>query len=215
MSTTTKGNEEETAGREIGKAVSYAIGHRLRIEILVSLNEGPKSPSRLAEELHESLANTLHHIKELLKSGSIEEAEERRDGNLVKTIYRAVSQSKYSAAELAEMSDDKRRAVVAMALQNALAEHLAAFNGGKMQGDDPTLSLSWRWFNVDLMGRAEIAAELAGTWERICDIEARAAGRDSGEERQSIVVSLIGHPRVRPGQEFPQLVDIDADGGSD
>jgi DNA-binding transcriptional ArsR family regulator len=209
MSATTKDSGTEAVGRESGKALSFAISHKLRVEILVALNNGPKSPSQLAEETREPIANVVHHIKELLRSGSIERAEERRDGNLVQTMYRAVAQSKYTTEELREMSYEEQRTVIAMALQNALAEHLAAFNGHKMRGDDPTLALSWRWFNVDPQGREEISEELAETWNRICDIEARSvARRSSSREPESIVVSLIGHPRVRPGRDFVQLVDL-------
>lgn len=199
MATTTK-----TEGtREIGDAVSYAIGHGIRIQILVTLNEGSRSPSELSRLLRVPLSKLQHHIIELVRSGSIEEADTRVAGNVVEHLYRAVKRSEYSAEEMVEMDADEQRMTIGLALQNALAEHLAAFRADALNGDDPNLVLSWNWFNVDQEGRAELTAELESSWQRLLEIEAHSVTRrvDSGEEAQSIIVSSIGHPRVRPAPE--------------
>ncbi len=189
--------------REIGDAVSYAIGHGIRIQILVTLNEGPRSPSELSRLLRIPLSKLQHHVAELVRSGSIEEADTRVSGNVVEHLYRAVSRSEYSAEEMQEMDSEDQRVTVGLALQNAVAEHLAAFRAEAMNGDDPDLVLSWNWFNLDQEGRTEVTAELEGSWKRLVEIEARSTERrvHSGEEAQSIVISSIGHPRVRPAPE--------------
>jgi DNA-binding transcriptional ArsR family regulator len=199
VATTTKAE----ATREIGDAVSYAIGHGIRIQILVTLNEGSRSPSELARLLRVPLSKLQHHIVELVRSGSIEEADTRVAGNVVEHLYRAVKRSEYSAEEMNEMGADDQRVTIGLALQNALAEHLAAFRADAMSGDDPNLVLSWNWFNVDAEGRAELTAELEESWQRLLEVETRASARRvrSGEEPQSVVVSSIGHPRVRPAPE--------------
>lgn len=199
MPTTTR--TEST--REIGDAVSYAIGHGIRIQILVTLNEGTRSPSELSRLLRIPLSKLQHHITELVRSGSIEEADTRVAGNVVEHLYRAVSRSEYSAEEMQEMDTEEQRVTVGLALQNAVAEHLAAFRADAMNGDDPNLVLSWNWFNLDQEGRAEITAELEDSWRRLVEIESRSTERrvHSGEDPQSIVVSSIGHPRVRPAPE--------------
>jgi Helix-turn-helix domain len=199
MATTTKA--EST--REIGDAVSYAIGHGIRIQVLVTLNEGPRSPSELSRLLRIPLSKLQHHIGELVRSGSIEEADTRVAGNVVEHLYRAVKRSEYSAEEMQEMDAEDQRVTIGLALQNAVAEHLAAFRAEAMNGEDPDLVLSWNWFNLDQEGRSEVTAELESSWKRLVEIEARSTERrvHSGEEPQSIVVSSIGHPRVRPAPE--------------
>ena len=71
-----------------------------------------------------------------------------------------------------------------------------------MDGTDPDLVLSWNWFNVDEEGKAEVAKELADSWHRLQEIEARSAARyeQTKEEPRSVIVSSIAHPRVRPAQ---------------
>lgn len=199
------------AGREIADAVSYAIAHRIRIEILVTLNEGARSPSELSRLLRVPLSKLQHHVIELVRSGSIEEADTRVTGNVVEHIYRGIKPSRYSAEEMAAMDPDTQRVTIGLALQNAVAEHLSAFRVGAMTGDDPNLYLAWDWLNVDEEGRAELTAELEASWDRLQEIEARSTARRvrSGEEAQSVVISSIGHPRARPAPDerpFDSLV---------
>jgi DNA-binding transcriptional ArsR family regulator len=196
--------EHPAPSREIGDAVSYALAHQYRVEILVALNEHERGPAEISRMLGITLSQAQHHINALCEAGSIEEAEEgRRAGNLVAHVYRAIRRSHYSADEMAALDSASQRVTVGLALQNALAEHLAGFRAGEMRGDDPNLILSWNWFNVDEQGQAELSAELDESWERIQEIEARSAERRtrSGEEATSMVVSSIAHPRVRPAPE--------------
>lgn len=201
MTTETRAGAAE--GREIGDAVSYAIGHGIRIEILAILNEGVRSQGELARHLHLPQSKIQHHISELLRSGSIEEVEGRRVGNIVERRYRALRKGEYTAEDYRQMSEETRRITVGVTLQNAVAEHLAAFRAGEMAGDDPNLLLAWDWFNVDEEGRAEIAGELTRSWERLHEIEARSAARRmrTDEAPRSVIVSSIAHPRVRPAPE--------------
>jgi DNA-binding transcriptional ArsR family regulator len=66
VATTTKPEQSRT----IEEAVSYALGHRIRIEVLGILNEGPRSPSELARMVKQPLSTVGHHIKELRESRS-------------------------------------------------------------------------------------------------------------------------------------------------
>lgn len=187
--------------REIGDAISYALAHQHRVEILVALNEQERSPTEISRLLGITLSQAQHHLNALCEAGSIEEAEEGRPaGNLVARVFRSARHSHYSADEMAALDPARQRATIGLALQGALAEHLAAFRTGEMKGDDPNLTLSWNRFDLDEQGRAELSAELDASWARIQGIEARSTERrtGSGEEATSMVVSSIAHPRVRP-----------------
>jgi DNA-binding transcriptional ArsR family regulator len=202
MAATTKINAGKGPKREIGEAISFAVAHEVRIRILVRLNEAPRSPSELARLVGVPLNTITHHITELVESNSIEPAGARVIGrrNVHETVYRSVKQSEYSAEELATMNPEEQRVTLGLFLQNCLAEHLAAFRSGVMRGNDPDLVLLWRWLNVDQEGREEIRIEQEEHWRRLQEIEARSVERRSTtkEEAQSIIVSSMGHPRVRP-----------------
>jgi DNA-binding transcriptional ArsR family regulator len=191
-------------GRSVEEAVSYAVGHRIRIEVLAALNEGTHNPDELARIVRQPLSKVGHHIKELVESGSIELARTEQVRNTTQHFYRAVEVAFHSDEEHAALSPEERQATYGVILQAIMAESLASFWAGKMI-DDPRVWLSWRWFNVDAQGRDEIADEQAESWERVQAIEARSAARraDSGEDATSIIVSSLGYERSRTSPSPP------------
>jgi DNA-binding transcriptional ArsR family regulator len=195
MTTTAKAGQ---GSRSIEEAVCYAVGHQIRIEVLAVLNEGTRSPDELSRIIHQPLSKVTHHVKELLESGSIELAKTRRVRNTTQHFYRAVEIPFFSDEEMAAKQPEERQMIYGLILQAIMAESLASFWAGKITSD-PRTWLSWRWFNVDAQGRDEIADELADSWERVQEIEARSAARraKSGEEAASIIVATLGFERNR------------------
>lgn len=189
---------ESKKGRSVEEALSYALGHRIRIEVLAALNERSYSSVELARIVRQPLSTVSHHIEELLKSGSIEVARTERVRNIEQNFYRSAEHGYYSDEEMAALPAATRQEMYGVVLQAAMAEAMASFWAGKIT-DDPRAFAAWRWFNVDAQGREEIADELAGSWERLQKIEADATTRraESGEEAQSIIVTSLGYPRSR------------------
>lgn len=113
------------------------------------------------------------------------------------SIYRAVDMGFYTDADVVAL-DPATRQIYGLILQNSMAEGLASLWGGKI-AYDPRAWLTWRWFNVDERGRADIADEQQRSWERIQEIEAEAAERRtrSGEDATSIIVTSLGFERSR------------------
>ncbi|MBS1886796.1 MAG: winged helix-turn-helix transcriptional regulator [Actinobacteria bacterium] len=195
------GRDVSAASSEMGDAVSYALGHRIRLDVLVALNEKEQSPAELSRRLGITMSKIQHHVDELAARASIELAEVRQGpGNVLEHVYRAVSRSQYSAGDMAGLDALGQRVVVGATLQNSFAEHLAAFREDAMRGDDPDLVLMWNWFHLDEEGRREVRAELEASWRRMQAIEARSTARsvEEGKEARSVVISSIAHPRVRP-----------------
>lgn len=190
--------------RSIEDAVAYAIAHRIRVEILGYLHEGPRSPSELSKLIGLPLSTIDHHVKEMLASGSIELARVEKVRNTNEHFYRAVELPFYSDEEMWAMPVEVRQAIYGLILQSIMAEALAAFREGKIS-NDPRVWLSWRWFNVDGQGRDDLADELARSWARCQEIEAESADRraTTGEEAVSIIVSLLGHKRCRTSEAPP------------
>ncbi|HYJ22940.1 MAG TPA: winged helix-turn-helix domain-containing protein [Solirubrobacterales bacterium] len=190
--------------RSIEEAVSYAVGHRIRIEILGLLNEGIRSADQLARLIRQPLSTVTHHIKELLKSNSIEIATVEMTGNVAQHFYRAAEMPFHSDAEHAAKSPEEKRAICALIVQAVMAESLNAIYAGKVV-TDPRLWMTWRWFNVDTLGRGDIADEQARHWKRIQEIEAESIARriESGEEAVSVIVSSFGFERSQTSLTLP------------
>lgn len=184
--------------RSVEDAVSYAVAHGIRVDILCYLNEAPRSPSELARMMSLPLSTIEHHIKELLASCSIELARVAQVRNTNEHFYRAVEIPYYTDEEMWAMSVEVRQEIYGLILQASTAEAMAAFRAGKMS-NDPRVWMTWQWFNLDTQGRMDMADEDARSWLRRQEIGAESASRRArtGEEPVSIIVSLHTHERCR------------------
>jgi len=191
-------------GKAIEEVVSYAVGHRIRVQALVILSEGVFTADEVAQIIGEPTNRVAHHIKELVERGSIELARTEQVRNTIRHYYRAVEMPIYSDEEVAEMTPQQRQVIAGLCLQQMMAEAMAAFWAGNLN-DDPRVFLAQRWFNVDAQGREEIADEQARSWERILQIETEAINRcaKSGEDPKSVIVAQLGYFRERTGPVPP------------
>jgi DNA-binding transcriptional ArsR family regulator len=201
----TKDKSKGQRGKSIEEVVSYALGHRIRIEILALLNEGTYTPDEISKILGEPLGKVTHHISELADGGAIELAKTEPVRNATRHYYRAVAQPYVSEEEAARMPPQQRQIIVGLILQSVMAESMSAFWAGHMIEDPEHTMLAWRWFNVDRQGKREITEELASSWRRIQDIEARSTARrnESGEDPVSMIVALQGFQRSRSSLSDP------------
>ncbi|MEX2107172.1 MAG: winged helix-turn-helix domain-containing protein [Solirubrobacterales bacterium] len=189
--------------KSIEEVVGYAVSHRIRVHILIVLNEGTYTAAQIAQIIGEPLNNVSNHIRELVDAGSIELAKTEPKGNVLQHFYRAVEMPFYSQEEAEAMTPEQRQVTAGLVVQSASAEVMAALWAGKLA--DPRTCLAWDWFNVDEQGREDIEAEQKRSWERIQEIEAEATNRraESGEEAQSMLVTLFGYERARKAHKFP------------
>jgi len=219
---TKKNGRAGQRGKSIEEVVSYAIGHRIRVEVLTLLHEGVYCPNELAEILGEPLGRVAHHVNELLDAGSIELARTESVRNTTRHFYRAVelpepaSQATpapetemitprlYSDEDVAAMPPQQRQTTAGLILQASMAEALAALWAGTLS-EDPRVFMAWRWFNVDARARGEIADEQARSWARIQEIEAAATARlaESDEQPVSVVITAQGFERSRTSSSSP------------
>lgn len=82
------------------------LGHPLRVQILEALRE-PGSAAGVARTIGQARQKVNYHLKELETGGLIERVGERRVGNFVESLYRAVARSFLVSPEVA-WSDPRR-----------------------------------------------------------------------------------------------------------
>lgn len=197
--------KKQRRGKSIEEVVSFSLGHKTRIEILTLLNEATYTPDEIAEILGEPLGRVTHHINELVNRGAIELAKTEPARNWTRHYYRAVEQPLITEEQALKMTPQERQIFVGVVLQSIMAESMSAFWAGNLIDEPSQTLLSWRWFNVDRQGQSEIIEELAGSWARIEEIEARATARrlESKEEAVSMIVAFQGFRRSRPSSRRP------------
>lgn len=187
----------------IEEVVQYALGHYIRVHALIVLNEGTYTAAQIAEIMGEPLNNVSNHLRELLDAGSIEIAKTMQKGNIVQHYYRAVEISFYSKEEAEQLTYEERQVTAGLLVQQASAEAVAALYAGKLA--DPRAVVSWDWHNVDQQGREDLEDEQKRFLERVQEIEVEATNRraQSGEDAQSILITLFGYERGRKPHRFP------------
>jgi len=185
--------------RSIAAAVAYSVTHQARAEIHTILNEGPRSQEELARLIRAPAnRNTAHHLREMLADGSIELAYVKPVRNAFEHYYRAVKVPFYTDEEVAAMPPAGKQAICGVILEGVMSEAMASLWAGRMV-KDRRVWLSWRWFNVDVQGRGDIADDQARHWERVRAIEVESLERcaRSGEPTTSIIVTSLGFERFR------------------
>jgi biotin operon repressor len=193
--------------RGVEDSVSYGVGHRIRIEILAALHEGPESQAGLAKIIGKPVTRIAHHIEELLKDGSIEIAKtETIRGNIAQHFYRVIELPEFSDEEIAEMTTEERQTLAALILQASTAEAMASLWAGKLHSD-PRVMLAWNRINLDKQGRKDFADEQARSWERIKEIECESANRlaEAGKRGVTYIVTSFGYERSRNSAPPPLM----------
>ena len=195
-------------GRTIEEAVSYAVGHRVRIEVLAALHEGPRSAKELAKTVRQPLSTVTHHVEELLASGSIEIARTEQVGNINQNFYCVVKLPFFPYEDWAAMTLEERQVTAALILQASTTEAFASLWAGKLHSD-PHIMIAWNRVNLDPRGREDLADEQSRSWERIKEIEAESATRraESGDPAVTYVVTSLGYERSRTSA--PPPVDLE------
>jgi DNA-binding transcriptional ArsR family regulator len=199
----TKTNRPGQRGKKIEERIAYALGHRVRIEILRRLlTEGPRTADDLAEVIGESRQNVHHHLKELLGGGMIEIAKVEKKRNADLHYFCALEQGSFDRERLEDITAEQQREIVGMVVQHSLAELMAALGAGTLS-DDPRVCLMWNWLHLDPQGREALHQEQEQFWKRIEAIEAESLSRsvESGEPTNSYIVSQWGFERaeIAPG----------------
>ena len=146
-----------------------------------------------------------HHVNELVDRGAIELARTEPARNWTRHYYRAVEQPLITEEQALKMTPQQRQIFVGVVLQSIMVESMSAFWAGNLIDEPSQTLLSWRWFNVDRQGQFEIIDELAESWDRIEQIQARSAARriESEEEAISMIVAMQGFRRSRPSSRPP------------
>jgi DNA-binding transcriptional ArsR family regulator len=192
-----KRKREKKQRKRIEDAVQYALAHKIRVEILILLNEASYTVAEIAALIDLPLNNVANHIRRMLDDGSIEVArEEQRRGTNV-YWYRAVELPYYSKEEAEALTWMERHVTAGLVVQSGLAEVMAALFKGILA--DVRTILSWDWYNVDKQGRDDLEDENLRHLDRIREIECESINRcaESGEETTPIIVSLFAFVRAR------------------
>jgi DNA-binding transcriptional ArsR family regulator len=187
------------AKKGIAEVVQYALGHRIRVHVLIVLNEGVYTAGEISEKIDVPL-NTLHnHLRRMLDTGSIEIAREEKKGNMTQYWYRAVETQTYTVEEFERLPFVYQQNIVGAIVQSGTAEVMAGLYAGKLA--DPRATVFWDWYNLDAKGRRDADALTERYLEDLREIECEATNRvaETKERTISMLTHLMFFERPRKG----------------
>jgi len=129
-----------------------ALAHPMRVQILEALRE-PASAATVARSIGQPRQKVNYHLKELESAGLIELVGERRVGNFVESLYRAVARTFLVSPEIAWANDRRSETLRS---QHSLGTLVLL--GERLQRDAATL-LDRAAFDGEEIASASVVAE--------------------------------------------------------
>jgi DNA-binding transcriptional ArsR family regulator len=177
--------------------LAKALEHPTRLEILAALREGPRSPSRIQQQLQNVSLNLVsHHIKVLKDLECIELLETVRKRGATEHIYRtAVGPAMLDEKAWDEVIPKMRQPITASVLR-LISTDLAYSLGAGRFDEISNRHLSRSPLKLDREGWAEVVDLLAGTLDDLFEIGTRNLERleASGETPLSAIVAIMQFP---------------------
>lgn len=195
--TKSKQKSDVKTGRHRGavdQRVVRALGHPVRVQALVILNERVASPNEISKELGQSVGHVSYHIKVLKECECIELVDTAPRRGAMEHYYRATDRAFLNADEWAELPDSIRPGFTSSGLKNLLDDASAALLAGTFDKRDDR-HLSWTPMIVDEQGWDELRAGLAEMLDKVQEIQSASAARLAKADAAGIPVSvsLLGY----------------------
>jgi DNA-binding transcriptional ArsR family regulator len=166
-----------------------AMGHPVRVQALIILNERIASPNEISKELDQSVGHVSYHIKVLKECDCIELVDTAPRRGAMEHYYRATDRAFLDASEWASLPPSIRPGLSASLLQTVVNDASAALTSGSF---DKRIDrhLSWTPMIVDEEGWEELRARLEAALEDVLDIQSSSAERLAKADAAGIPVTV-------------------------
>jgi DNA-binding transcriptional ArsR family regulator len=179
-------------GRQRGSVdqrVVRAMGHPVRVQALVILNERVASPNEIAKELGESVGHVSYHIKVLKECECIELVDTAPRRGAMEHYYRATDRAFLNSDEWATLPASLRPGISASGIDTIFKDISAAVAGGTFDKREDR-HLSWTPVLIDERGWKELQDSLDEMLEKVFEIQSASAERLVAEDAPGIPVSV-------------------------
>lgn len=185
----------------VEQIVAKAFAHPLRVQILIILNEKVASPNMLAQQLDQSLNLVAYHVRVLEKYDCIELVDTKQRRGATEHFYRATRRQFLTDSEWSRMPASLRPGVTGAMLKSAFDDVEEALDSGTLDELDDR-HLSRTPMVVDKKGWEDTVEVLAGTLDRLLEIQAEAGQRlaESGDESTLAKVVMLHFKSPNPGE---------------
>jgi hypothetical protein len=174
----------------VEQIVAKAFAHPLRVQILIILNERVASPNLLAQELDQSLNLVAYHVRVLEKYDCIELVDTKQRRGATEHFYRATRRQFLTDSEWARLPKSLRPGLSGAMLKAAFDDIDEALDKGTFDELEDR-HLSRTPMVVDEQGWKDASTLLAGTLDRLLEIQAEASERLAGSAEEGMLSKVV------------------------
>ena len=174
----------------VEQIVAKAFAHPLRVQILIILNEKVASPNVLAQQLDQSLNLVAYHVRVLEKYDCVKLVGTKQRRGATEHFYRATRRQFLSDSEWSRLPQSLRPGLSGAMLKSAFDDVDEALDAGTFDEIDDR-HLSRTPMVVDRKGWEDTATLLAGTLERLFEIQAEAKGRLAASDEAAMLAKVV------------------------
>jgi DNA-binding transcriptional ArsR family regulator len=166
-----------------------AMGHQIRVQALIILNERVASPNEISKELGEAVGHVSYHIKVLKECECIELVDTAPRRGAMEHYYRATDRAFLDSEEWAALPASIRPGLSSSGLKTVFNDASSALLAGTFD-KRVDRHLSWTPMIVDEQGWEELKGGLAGMLEKILEIQSSSAERLAEADAAGIPVTV-------------------------
>jgi DNA-binding transcriptional ArsR family regulator len=166
-----------------------ALGHPLRVQALLILNERIASPNEISKELDQSVGHVSYHIKVLKECECIELVDTAPRRGAMEHYYRATDRVFLDVSEWSALPSSVRPGLSASLLQNIVDDASSALTAGTFD-KRVDRHLSWTPMIVDEQGWEELGRRLEAALEDVLEIQSSSAKRLTEADATGIPASV-------------------------
>jgi hypothetical protein len=179
-----------------------AIGHPLRIEIMVEVDRAPMSPAEFAVRTGGDLSKIAYHFRILRECGCLVEVATRQRRGATEHIYEVTQQALFDVETFSELPAPLRGGISAATLTTFMERAAEALEGDTLDSHE-SRQLAWAPLKLDEEGFANVMEMIEDLFVRFRDEHVAAAERmeASGEEPIHTTVGVAGFESPAPKRD--------------
>lgn len=174
----------------VEQVVAKAFAHPLRVQILIILNEKVASPNMLAQQLDQSLNLVAYHVRVLEKYACIELVDTKQRRGATEHFYRATRRQFLTDSEWSRLPKSLRPGLSGAMLKSAFDDVEEALDKGTLDELEDR-HLSRTPMVVDQQGWKDTVDLLAGTLDRLIEIQGEAGERLAKGDAESMLAKVV------------------------
>jgi DNA-binding transcriptional ArsR family regulator len=186
-------------------ALTKALGHELRVDILERLQGRVASPTQLAKETGATIGLVTYHVNVLIECGCLEPVRTRQRRGATEHFYRAKPGAFIGSPVWRKVPRSVLGGVSSPTLQAFFDQATAALEAGTLDGPKDAV-LTCASITVDQVGWAQAGEILNAAFEQLRAVHDQSQQRLalSGGDGSQMIVGLTGFEAAPPPEDQSQ-----------